>query len=55
MATKAQLIDFIVEKFNQVDGQPVSKSKLDAYKKADLEKFIEDRGMTADLEIWLSK
>lgn len=53
MATKAQLINFIMEMFAESDGGEVSRSKLDAYKKADLEKFIADRGCTAELEAWL--
>lgn len=53
MATKAQLIKFIIEKFCEADGAEVSKSKLDSYKKADLEKFIQDRNAEAELEAWL--
>ena len=54
MATKAQLINFIIEKFQQPDGEPVSKPKLDSLKKADLEEFIREKGLEEELKIWLS-
>mgnify|MGYP006988902146 CR=1 FL=1 len=53
MATKSQLIKFIMDTFTEADGNPVSKSKLESYKKADLEKFIKDRNAEADLAEWL--
>ena len=53
MATKAQLINFIMETFEEADGNPVSKSKLDALKKADLEELIKARGLESKLEAWL--
>lgn len=53
MATKAQLIAFIVERFTEANGNDVSKSKLDAYKKADLEQFIKAEGLEEDLKKWL--
>ena len=55
MATKAQLISFIMEKFNEPSGEPVSKSKLDAMKKADLEEFIQARGLEDELKAWLAQ
>lgn len=54
MATKAQLIDFIIETFEEADGNPISKSKLEVFKKADLEEFIKARDAEADLEEWLN-
>ena len=54
MATKAQLINFIMEKFQQSDGEPVSKSKLDGLKKAELEDFISAMGLEDELKEWLS-
>ena len=54
MATKAQLINFIIEMYSEENGDPVSKSKLDALKKADLEEFIKARGAEKELEEWLS-
>ena len=53
MATKAQLINFIMEKFVNADGSEIQKSKLDSYKKADLEGRIKARGMEEDLKTWL--
>lgn len=50
--TKAQLIDFIFEKFQEPDGKPVSKSKLDAMKKADLEELIESKNLTEELNAY---
>lgn len=44
-----------METFKEADGNPVSKSKLDAFKKADLEEFIKVRGLESELEAWLSK
>lgn len=55
MATKAQLIKFIIDSFTEADGNPVSKTKLESYKKADLEKFIKDRNAEADLQKWLAE
>ena len=53
MATKAQIINFILETFTEADGEPVSKSKLESYKKADLEAFIKEKDVSAELEAWL--
>lgn len=53
MATKAQLINFILETFTEPDGNSVSKSKLDSFKKADLEEFIKEKGAEDDLKVWL--
>lgn len=53
MATKVQLIAFIMETFAEADGNDVSKSKLDTYKKADLEEFIKAKGLEEDLKKWL--
>lgn len=54
MATKAQIIDYISENYNDSEGMPVSLPKLDGYKKAELEKFIKDRNEEANLEDWLN-
>ena len=53
MATKAQLIKFIMETFSEPDGNEISKSKLDSFKKADLEEFIRTKGAEAELAEWL--
>lgn len=52
-ATKNQLIDFIIEKFEGPEHEEVSRSKLDAYKKADLEAFIKEKSLESDFEKWL--
>ena len=54
MATKAQLINFIIEVFEEANGDPVSKSKLDSYKKAELEELIKAKGLEGRLIEWLS-
>lgn len=54
MATKAQLIEFILDKFTETDGNTVSKSKLENLRKAELEEFIAARNMQAELEAWLA-
>ena len=54
MVTKAQLISFIMEMFKEADGNAVSKSKLDSFKKSELEEFIEAKGLKEDLEKWIS-
>lgn len=54
MATKAQLITFIIETFTEADGTAIAKSKLDGYKKADLEEFILQKGANQLLKEWLS-
>lgn len=55
MATKSQLIAFIMETFEEADGNDISKSKLDAFKKADLEEFIKEKDLEGDLEEWLKQ
>lgn len=55
MATKAQLISFIIEMFNEADGNAVSRSKLEMFKKGDLEEFIKSRGLESKLNEWLAK
>ena len=55
MATKAQLINFIIETFEEADGKPVTKADLDRFKKAELEEFIKEKGAEAELEVWLAK
>lgn len=55
MATKAQLIKFIMETFTESNGEAISKSKLDGYKKADLEEFISARELETELADWLNQ
>lgn len=55
MATKAQLIQFILDTFREPDGNEPSKTKLDGLKKAELEEFIKARGLEKELEEWLAK
>jgi hypothetical protein len=54
MATKAQLIEFILDKFTETDGNAVSKSKLENLRKAELEEFIAAHNMQSELESWLT-
>lgn len=54
MATKAQLIKFIMETFTEYDGEAISKSKLDGYKKAELEEFISYVRMESELSDWIN-
>lgn len=55
MATKAQLINFIIETFEEADGKPITKADLDRFKKAELEEFVKEKGAEAELEAWLAK
>jgi len=52
MATKATLIDFISEKFEGPNGIPVSKAKLESFKKSDLEEFIEAKDVSEEFAEW---
>lgn len=54
MASKSQLIDYIVEHYTTKEGIPASMSKLDGYKKADLEEFIDKNKDSDNLEKWLA-
>lgn len=54
MATKAQLIQFIMDTFCEADGEEVSRTKLETFKKSELEEFIKERKMEAKLDEWLS-
>jgi len=54
MGTKAQLVEYITEHFETEDGMPVSMSKLDSIKKADLEKFIESQDEESNYKEWLA-
>ena len=54
MASKAQIVEYISEKFEAPEGMPVSLAKLDSYKKAELEKFIEEKGEKEKLDEWLA-
>lgn len=53
MATKAQLVDYIAENYETKDGMPASMSKLDSYKKAELEKLIEKHNDQEALDEWV--
>lgn len=53
MATKAQIVNYIAEKYETEDKMPVSMQKLDSYKKAELEEFIEKRNDSEELEKWI--
>lgn len=55
MATKAQLIDFIMCTFVEPEGNPVSKTKLESCKKSELESFIKDKGLEGELNDWLTQ
>ena len=54
MATKAQLISFIIENFKEPSGEPIAKTKLDGFKKAELEEFIKAKGLEDSLKEWLA-
>lgn len=54
MATKSQLINFIIEKFQEPTGEPVMKAKLDSLKKSELEEFIQVKGLEDELKAWLA-
>lgn len=55
MATKAQLISFIMEKCAEPSGEAITKAKLDAFKKAELEEFIKNKGLEDSLKAWLAE
>lgn len=54
MGTKAQLIEFILEHFNEADGDVPSKNKLDQCKKADLEELVKTHNMESEFESWIA-
>lgn len=51
--TKADLMDFICEKFTEPDGVSVSLAKLDSCKKSMLEEFIKAKGEEENFTAWL--
>lgn len=53
-ATKAQLVDFIIENFEGPDHIPASKAKLESFKKADLEEFVAEKSSEEALEAWIA-
>lgn len=55
MGTKAQLVNFIIENFETADGMPVSMSKLDSFKKAELEEFIKAKDEVDNFKEWIKK
>ena len=54
MGTKAQLIEFILERFEESDGDAPSKNKLDQCKKADLEELVKAHNLESEFESWLA-
>ena len=48
--TKVQLIDYIINNFEEYDGSPISKAKLDSYKKADLEELVTSKASMEEAE-----
>lgn len=50
MASKSQVMNYILENFETKEGLPVSLSKLDSYKKAELEDFLKEQGEYEKLE-----
>lgn len=55
MASKAQLVDYIVENFEGPGHIPVSRSKIESFKKTDLEEFIKKKSSEDELEAWLTR
>lgn len=54
MGTKAQLINFIIEKFQEPSGETISKSRLDGMKKSELEEFVKARGCEDEFKAWVA-
>lgn len=52
--TKANLIDYIVANYEEPEGGPVSRQKLESLKKAELESFINERDSIENVEAWLA-
>lgn len=55
MASKAQIINYISENYETDDGMPVSMSKLDSYKKAELESFLKENNDLESVEDWIKE
>lgn len=53
VATKTQLIQFILDTFTTAEGDAVSKAKLDGYKKSELEEFVNTKSSEAEFNAWL--
>lgn len=53
MPTKANLVDYIIENFEGPNGMEVSRTKLEAFKKADLEEFIQEKDSMDNVQAWL--
>jgi len=53
MGTKAQLISFIIEKFQEPSGESIPKSRLDGMKKAELEEFVKAGGYEDEFKTWV--
>lgn len=53
MANKAQIINYISENYQTNDGMPVSLSKLDSYKKSELEAFIDEHHDKENMNKWI--
>lgn len=54
VATKAQLVDFIIANFEEPGNSPVSKTKLESYKKAELEEFINEKSSEDEVTKWIA-
>lgn len=54
MATKAQLIDYIVNNFEGPDNEPASKAKLEGYKKSELEELVDAKASMEEAEEWIA-
>lgn len=54
MPTKANLIDYIIEHFDGPNGLEVSKSKLEGFKKGELEEFINQKDSMENVEAWVA-
>lgn len=54
-ATKSNLVDYIVENFEGPDGEEIQKAKIEGYKKADLEEFINQKDSMDAVEQWVEQ
>jgi len=51
-ATKAKLVEFIIDNFENPEHSPASKSKLESFKKAELEEFIHEKSSEEAFDAW---
>ena len=54
-ATKAQLVEFILDNFEGPDHIPASRAKLESYKKSELEEFVKAMSSEEEVAEWLNK